>query len=214
MTEKTPDSHEPGLTTLRLETLTDGIFAIAMTLLVLNLNIPESMRQIDDGELHQLLLSQAHKFVNYILSFVLLAVFWILHHNEFHFIKRTDRTHIWINTLLLMFIVLIPFSTSLIGDFSNDWMGSFFFACNLFILGTLFYANWTYATHNNRLVNADMDPRRVLIGKRRGLVVPCLSLAAMIMSFINVSSTHYIFLAIPLILILPPFQYSHPKPLG
>ena len=200
------NSYLPGQSTRRLETLTDGIFAIAMTLLVLNLNIPEGVREIGEGELHKLLFSQGHKFLNYALSFIVLAIFWILNHDDFHYIKRTNRLHIWINAFLLMFIVLVPFSTSLIGDFRGDWVGSCFFSSNIFVLGILFYVNWSYATHNNRLVDESIDPQRVIIGKRRSLVIPCISLAAIILSFVDVKLTHYVFLAIPPILLLPPFR--------
>ena len=83
-------SQELGLTPRRLEALTDGIFAIAMTLLVLTLNIGKITEGLTSASLHKLLLEQIPKFYNYALSFVLLAIFWMVHHQQFHFIKQTN----------------------------------------------------------------------------------------------------------------------------
>ena len=75
MTPTDQAQQDLGLTTGRIETLTDGVFAIAMTLLVLNLGLPQLSESLSSGELHSLLPQQAHKFFNYALSFVLLALF-------------------------------------------------------------------------------------------------------------------------------------------
>jgi hypothetical protein len=83
--------NELGMTTHRIEALTDGIFAIAMTLLVLNLALPETGNGLTQTvELHKLLIGQTPKFFSYALSFLLLAIYWVLHHRQFHFIKRTE----------------------------------------------------------------------------------------------------------------------------
>ncbi|MFH1683569.1 MAG: TMEM175 family protein [Candidatus Margulisiibacteriota bacterium] len=198
--------QEMGLTTNRIETLTDGVFAIAMTLLVLGLGLPQLQEGLTQSSLHLLLLSQLHKFFNYALSFVLLAVFWIIHHQEFHFIKRTDRVHIWINVFILMFIALIPFSASLIGDYPNDWMAELFFGANMFMVGILFQLNWFYATRLKRLVNCDIDPKKIVLGIKRGLVTPLVALLAMVLAFLDAPITTHIYLLIPIILFLPPFR--------
>lgn len=88
-----------GMTTHRLEALADGIFAIAMTLLVLNLALPESGKGL--AELRSLLLGQLDKFFSYAVSFILLAILWVRHHEQFHYIKRTDGRHLWINVFFL-----------------------------------------------------------------------------------------------------------------
>lgn len=195
-----------GLTTHRIEALTDGVFAIAMTLLALTIGLPQINEGLSQGNLHILLLQQSHKFFNYVLSFVLLALFWIIHHQEFHFIKRTNRLHLWINIFILMFIALIPFSTTLIGDFPNDWMSEIFFGLNLFTVGVLFQINWFYSTYKCRLVEHDMDPERVRVGIRRGVVTPAIALIAMILAIVDAPITTHIYLLIPIVLSLPPFK--------
>ena len=200
------DASELGMTTHWIEALTDGIFAIAMTLLVLTLDLPEVGKGLTQTGLHQLLLAQRDKFVNYGLSFVLLAIFWIIHHEQFHVIKRTDRKHLWINIFALMSIVLIPFSTSLVGDYPNDWIAEFFFGSNIFIIAVLFNSNWTYATKGHRLVEASLDRRRIALGKKKGTVTALVSLLAMGLSLIHPQLSSYVYILIPLILFLPQFR--------
>ncbi len=207
MTASNSDATESGVTTHRIEALTDGIFAIAMTLLVLTLDIPEAKTELTQTvELYSLLIGQMHKFFNYALSFLLLAIFWVKHHQQFHFIKRTNRKHLWINIVTLMFIALIPFSTSLIGDYNDDRVAEFFFASNLFIIGMLFLWNWVYATKGHRLVDRSLDPQRIALWKKRGAVIPLVSLLAMVLSLTNPQFTFYAYLLIPIILALPHFR--------
>ena len=209
MTVSSSDAPEFGMTTHRIEALTDGIFAIAMTLLVLNLSLPEMETGLTQtAEVHNLLIGQMHKFFNYALSFVLLAIFWILHHQQFHFIKRTDRVHLWINIFTLMFIVLIPFSASLVGDYPKEWMAKFFFDLNLFIIGILFVGNWTYATKRHRLIDRSLDPQRIALGKKRGAVTPLVALLAMVVALINQQFSFYVYLLIPIILSLLRFRHK------
>jgi uncharacterized membrane protein len=194
---------QKAMTTRRLEALTDGIFAIAMTLLVLTLDLGDIASGMTQLKLHQLLLAQIPKFYNYALSFVLLAIFWILHHQQFHYIKKTNQHHLWINIFILMFVALIPFSTSLVGDYSSDWMAELFFGGNIFILGMLFSLNWHYSTKNSRLIEGELEKRRVQLGTRRGLVTPAVSLLAIITAFLDPSYSPYVYLLIPVILSLP-----------
>ncbi|MBU0672755.1 MAG: DUF1211 domain-containing protein [Candidatus Margulisbacteria bacterium] len=206
MTTDKSEEQELGLTTRRIESLTDGVFAIAMTLLVLSLELPPLGQQLSGTQLQQLLLSQAAKFFNYALSFVLLAVFWIIHHQQFHYIKRTNRTHLWINILVLMFVALMPFSTSLIGDFPGDWIAELFFSANLFIVGLLFQLNWLYVTWFKHLTDRSLTPRLVALGLRRGLVTPAVALVAIVLSLIDAPLTTHIYILIPVILLLPMFR--------
>jgi uncharacterized membrane protein len=206
------DSEVPGMTTHRIEALTDGIFAVAMTLLVLNLKLPQGGGEGLDADLIDLITGQSHVFSNYAMSFLLAAVFWIIHHQQSHVIKRTDRNHIWLNILILMFVSLIPFSTSLINDYHDDWMASVFFGMNMFILGSLFYINWDYATKNHRLVALNLDPRRITVGKKRSAVTPIVSLIAMALAFVDVRISSFAYLLIPVILFHPTFRYDSQRP--
>ena len=81
-------------------------------------------------------------------------------------------------TLLVLFVAMIPFSTSLIGNYPDETIAKLFFDANLFILGIFSSLNWIYATKGYRLVDRSLDPRRIAIGKIRGAIIPPIALLA------------------------------------
>ncbi len=158
------DTNE-GLSKHRLEALTDGIFAFAMTLLVLDLKFPK-IPEVDltTGFLEHTLILMWPKFVVYFASFIQLGVFWIGQHTYFHFIKRTDRPFLWINIFFLMTVVLVPFSTDLLGDYPSHRLAVIIYGCNIILIGTGLFTQWAYATHHCRLVGNALEPEVVRMG--------------------------------------------------
>jgi uncharacterized membrane protein len=192
------------LTTRRIEALADGIFAFAMTLLVLTLTLPDATQT--KLSLSQLLVEQWPKFFNYALSFALLAIFWIVHHQQFHSIRRTDRMHIWINIGILMFVALVPFTTDVAGDYSKQTIAELLFSGNLLILGLLFLLNWVYACHNHRLVDADLGHRTIFRGTLRNCITPTIAAISMIVALFIPRWGLTVYLLIPVIELLPWFR--------
>jgi uncharacterized membrane protein len=195
------------LTTRRIEALADGIFAIAMTLLVLTLTLPDMAET--KLNLSQLLADQWPKFFNYALSFLLLAIFWIVHHQQFHVIRRTDRGHIWINIGILMFVALMPFSTDIAGDYSDETLAEIVFGANLLILGLLFLLNWWYACRNHRLVDPDLDRETIASGIRRNCVTPVVAAISMVLSLFIPQWALMVYMLIPIIQLHPWFRQSY-----
>jgi len=204
MPEKSSANPRFVLTTRRIEALADGIFAIAMTLLVLTLTLPD-MTQTKIG-LSQLLAAQWPKFFNYALSFLLLAIFWIVHHQQFHVIHRTDRLHVWINIGILMFVVLMPFSTDIVGDYSDQTLAELVFSANLMILGLLFLLNWWYACRNHRLVDPDLSRETIARGIRRSSITPVVAAISMVLSVFVPGWGLWVYMLIPVIQLLPWFR--------
>jgi len=194
------------LTTRRIEALADSIFAIAMTLLVLTLTLPDMAQT--KLSLSQLLADQWPKFFNYALSFLLLAIFWIVHHQQFHVIRRTDRRHVWINIGILMFVALMPFSTDIAGDYSGETLAELVFSANLMILGLLFLLNWWYACWHHRLVDHDLDRETIIRGIRRNCVTPAVAAISMVLSFFIPRWGLTVYMLIPFIHLLPWFRPS------
>jgi len=188
------------MSTKRVEALTDGVFAIAMTLLVLNLDIPAMPNGSAPEVLTKLVLGLWPEFFNYALSFILLAVFWIVHHGQFRFIKFIDHKLLWINILGLMLVALIPFSTSLIAEYGDVQIAALFFECNLFGIGSIFYIHWSYATGKRHLIDPGLTAQTIVWSKKRNLVVPVVSLVAIGLSFLAPDWSELPYLAIPLIL--------------
>jgi len=204
MPEKSSANPRFVLTTRRIEALADGIFAIAMTLLVLTLTLPD-MTQTKIG-LSQLLADQWPKFFNYALSFLLLAIFWIVHHQQFHVIHRTDRLHVWINIGILMFVALMPFSTDIVGDYSNQTLAELVFSANLMILGLLFLLNWWYACRNHRLVDPDLSRETIARGIRRSSITPVVAAISMVLSVFVPGWGLWVYMLIPIIQLHPWFR--------
>ena len=99
----------------RIEALTDGIFAVAMTLLVLDLRLAAAPG-IDDAGLRHALLDLLPKLESYVISFLVLCVFWLGHHRLMHLVRGVDHLFLWRNLLFILFITLVPFTTSLMGE--------------------------------------------------------------------------------------------------
>ena len=114
-------SSIPGLGKGRLEALTDGIFATVMTVLVLSLSVPVIASNITGSKLSSEVVVDIEalwpNILGYVLSFLLLAVLWISHHSVFHYVTRVGRPLLWLNTLFLLTIGFLPFSTALIGRY-------------------------------------------------------------------------------------------------
>jgi uncharacterized membrane protein len=196
------------LATSRIEALTDGIFAIAMTLLVFNLILPDGAAQQANIGLYQLLYNQAAKFFHYVLAFMLLAIFWVRHHQEFHWIKRTDSRLLWINIFILLFVALMPFSTDIVGDYVGNTTANVFFAGNMLMLGLLFLANWAYATRNLKLLDPKLDMATIIQFRRRGIVIPAISAMVIVLSFFIPEWSLWLYLLTPFIMLLKPLRRS------
>jgi uncharacterized membrane protein len=147
--------------------LADGVFAIVMTLMVFQFSIP---LVTEKAELPRRLLELLPEFYSYVLSFVVLAMFWSGHHSIFHYIKRSDGTLVLLNIFFLMFVALIPFSTSLMGRYYLDQVPILVYVANCFLALITRFALWTYATGNHRLVDNDIDPRLVRSDKMMQLI--------------------------------------------
>jgi uncharacterized membrane protein len=206
MPEKSSGESRFVLTTRRIEALADCIFAFAMTLLVLTLTLPDMTET--KLNLSQLLAAQWPKFFNYALSFLLLAVFWILHHQQFHLIHRTDRRHVWINVGILMFVALMPFSTDVVGDYGGQTLAELLFSANLMILGLLFLLNWWYACWHHRLVDRDLDSETIIRGIRRSCVTPVVAAIAMVFAFFIPRWGLLVYVLIPIIQLHPWFRHT------
>lgn len=205
-----------GLTTGRITAFSDGVFSIAITLLVLNLQIPKGITSLTD----LLLRLQAlwPNLMSYILSFVIIGIYWVAHHNMFHYFKRSNRVFLWINILLLMCVAFIPFPAGLLGQFSFVSQSSLakvaeiIYACNLILTNLMLSLLWWYATSHHRLVDQDIDPHFVNIVNRRNLTAPVVYAASIGLSFLNVYLSLIVFFLFPLYYIIPSHVDLHLTP--
>ena|SRR3989442_225719 len=190
--------REAGLTKARIEALTDGIFATVMTVLVLGLRPPTTDLSSPGASLSNELSKLAPNILTYALSFITLGIYWIGHHNQFHYIRRTDRALLWINIVFLMSVGFTPFTTSLLGTYPGDPAAVRAYGANLVANGLGLYGIWWYATSGRRLVDSDLAPSTVRLAKTRILVGPAFFATGIAVSFISpLASIIIFFLPIP-----------------
>jgi uncharacterized membrane protein len=183
------------LPTNRIETLADGIFAIAMTLLVLGISVPNLPSSTDPQVFNAYIFSIIPEIFVYILSFILLAVFWLNHH-IFFVIKKSDITLIWINIFFLMSIAIVPFTTSLIGKYGQFHLSVLIFDLNMLIIGILFYSIFAYAARHDFM--AESVKKKSADIQRSNLILPILAGIAIIISFFNSMLSVFIFFLLPI----------------
>ena len=200
MPEEIASSEVMHLTKSRLEGLSDGIFAFAMTLLVIGLDLPEKSAIIPswDFALH-LLVSLYSGFFHYVLAFLILGAFWLSHHIEVHPVRSLDRVYVWLNLATLMFVALLPFSTSFSGDFPGVSLGAIVFEFNLLAIGMGMYFQWIYATGRGRLVEPGLENRFIRHVATRTLVVPGISLLGILIALTGNTYSTIVYLLIPFI---------------
>lgn len=115
-----------------------GIFTIAMTLLVLGLIPPRPQESVATAALPGMIVGLIPQMVLFIISFLVLPLFLLGHHRQFHFVNRVDSFLLWINVLILIAIVFVPFSTDGAGDYAAVFDAALLFHANMFIVGFLF----------------------------------------------------------------------------
>jgi len=146
----------------RVEMLCDGIFAIAMTLLVLELKVPELPRPVTGDALWHTLAEHRMGFFAYFLSFMLAGSFWIQHHVQFHYLSHATRLIAILNLVFLMFVSLLPFSTSVFATYGSKATVIYF--GNQLVLALLLAGHWWLARRTGllRQVN-DVKQRRFAV---------------------------------------------------
>lgn len=149
----------------RLEALSDGVFAIAMTLLVLALKIPELPRRSGSHEIWQAVLEHWPIFFSYLVTFLLAGQFWLWQHVAFHYTRGATQSLALITIFFLMFVSLLPFSTAMLGSFSlRQPVTLAMYFGNQLALGLLMNAHWWYAKRRRLLSAEPYDPAAAKFG--------------------------------------------------
>ncbi len=173
----------------RLEAFSDGVIAIAITLLVLELRIPEA----DDGGLWRALLHEWPSFAAYVVSFMTIGIMWVNHHTLFRHVSVFDRPLLFLNLLLLLGIALVPFPTALLARHIRDPIDSHvaaaLYSANMSLIAVGFNLTWRWIAHDARLLHEAVDLAAARAASRRyslGLVVYPVTIA---LSFVSAPIT-------------------------
>jgi uncharacterized membrane protein len=179
--DSSPTARAP-ISTRRIEAFTDGVFSIAATLLVLDLTIEGFTRAKTNDELWNDLLGLQQNLLSFVISFLLLCFLWSVHVRQFEYVERVDRTLTMLNTLRLLGVVLIPFTTSLNSEYSEFLVGRLALPVNFLIVVALGVAQWEYAAGPRRgLVDGLSDEARRRY-RANGFVAIALGLAVVVLA--------------------------------
>jgi uncharacterized membrane protein len=180
----------------RLEAFSDGVFAIAITLLVLEITVPHLE---EPGDLGQALLDLWPSYLAYATSFLTIGIMWINHHSVFRQLGDVDHRFLFINLGLLMCISFVPFPTTLLADYA--WGGdgtsaALAYGITLTITAIFFNLLWRYAAWNNRLLHPNADPQEVSGISRAYLPGPFMYALATVVALLSPEASAALFLAI------------------
>lgn len=172
--------------TSRTEAFSDGVFAIAITLLVLDLKIPRIESGGAEGQLLPMLLKQWPSMVAYITSFVTILIMWINHHNLFSQIRRVDNAFMFFNGLLLFFVTFVPFPTGLLAEYFRHQDGSLaaaLYAGTYFLTAICYNLVWRYASHKHRLIKHSIPQEDIDAVNKQYLLGPLVYGLATVVAF-------------------------------
>jgi uncharacterized membrane protein len=173
----------------RIVNLSDGVFAIAITILVLDIRLPDGL---SPTELPAQVLALGPKYLSYVISFLVLTVYWQAHHRVFKPITGYDRTLVWLNFLFLMAVAFLPFPTSLLGEYSREQVSVVIYAANAAVASLLLVTISWYATSGHRLVAPDLvDDEAERKQRMQGLAVPVVFVLSIGISFFSPRAAMY-----------------------
>jgi uncharacterized membrane protein len=175
----------------RIEAFSDGIFAIAVTLLILDIKVPapRGPGAVRTGNLAAALLAQWPAYLAYVISFMTVLIMWVNHHKLFLHIRRVDHVFLVLNGLLLMGVTAVPFPTALLSAFINTseaktagavYNGTFL------VIALLFFMLWRYASQDRRLLARSLDVESAAAITRQFRFGPPLYIVAFLLAFVNV----------------------------
>jgi uncharacterized membrane protein len=186
----------------RLETMVDTIFAFAMTLLMLGIVVPESSVSQTAADLSADLVKLIPQFVLFVIAFLVLALFWIEHHRQFHYLRIVDPTILRFNIAILIFIVLIPFTTDLAGAYDGVRIAVLLFHVNILIVGALFLGQWMYICRCSHLCDAEFDSATKRTRFRLLATIPSVAILGIVVAFFSPPYSLLVYLLVPFISIV------------
>ncbi|MFZ1462106.1 MAG: TMEM175 family protein [Ignavibacteria bacterium] len=188
--------------TNRMEAFSDGVFAIVVTLLVLELRVPVLPENFSTQDVLKELLRLFPKFFSFAMSFVIVAIFWVNHHQFFHSLEKTDRAMLWYNNLLLFWLSFVPFPTAFIGEHPVSMIPVMLYGAVLFFAGVSFNLMLRHAVKAKLFLKSVSD--EVLNQSvKRGVIGPVVYFVSIISAFISVYVSLSIFLLVPVIYFIP-----------
>lgn len=185
----------------RLEAFSDGVFAIVITLLILDIRFPE----VEYSQFKETLISVLPRILAYVMSFIIIGLYWVIHHNSMHAMKKIDRGFLWLNILLLLCVSFIPFPTSLLGRYPFEAGPIIFYGATLITCNLVGFIMILYVHYRPHLANQEFSKQYLRRHTPNYIFVNGSYLVAILLanSFPSLSYIIYIAVVLSLIIFLP-----------
>jgi uncharacterized membrane protein len=203
--------------TARLESFSDGVFAVAITLLVLNIPVPTPKSGVD-GQLLATLAGHWPDYLAYTISFVFILIMWINHHRMFRLIHRSDHTLLLLNGLLLLLIALVPFATALLAEYFTSSLpedarvAAVVFNGLYLAIAVVFNLVWLHAARGMRLLAPEAHQAQTDAITRSYVWGPALYALAVALAFVNAAAGVLLNVALAVYWALPPLRRVRTQP--
>ncbi len=163
--------HIAGQNTNRVEALSDGVFAVALTLLVLDIKVPISDTIHSDRDLFVHFTRVLPKLLTYFMSFMTLGIFWMGHSTQFRYIERSNRNLSWITLFFLMVVSLLPFTTAFLSEHIHYRFSVVMYWFNILLCGLALLLHWNYACSNNFVQISTHERKEITDAMNRRIIV-------------------------------------------
>lgn len=192
----------------RIEAFSDGVFAVAITLLVLGIGVPNMDDAPLGATLFEELVDQWPSYLGYAISFLQIGVMWANHHNRFRLIARPDHGLLFLNVLFLMCVAFIPFPTALLSEYlegttAERTTAGVVYAGAMMLMAILFTLLWLYAASNRRLLDERLDPGMARAMTRRYVLGAFFYVLAFALAFVSLAASLALLVGLALVFILP-----------
>jgi uncharacterized membrane protein len=188
----------------RLETFADGVMAIAITLLILEIDVPH----VDEGRsLATALADQWPSYVGYVVSFIIIGIMWVNHHHMFNLIRVSNHTFLVLNVLFLMTVAALPWPTALLAEYIRDTdertVATLVYGGNMVAIAIMFNVVWRYAARGHRLLVPEADAVAVENINRSYFMGPVSYAVATLLAFVDAWISLFLFAALAGYYLLP-----------
>ena len=192
------------MTKTRLEAFSDGMFAIILTILVLELHVPE-LENSSFAAFSAGLIQLAPKFFAFLFSFFIIAIFWVNHHHIIHQIHKVDTKLLWLNIGLLFFSSLFPFITAFIGDYMMNPFVVALYPLNMALSSVMINALWKHAFVDSNLASSTLTAEEKQTRLKRDRMALLINLGSAALAFVWVPITLTIMVVMPFAFVVPEF---------
>jgi len=187
----------------------DAIFAFAITLMTLSIDIPDLPTNLTESQLLSALYELYPQVESYIISFAVIAIFWISYHQVFNFITRSHISMVYLNLLFLLLITFLSITTSLVIEYGSYQIPYIIYCVVVILASSLLALIWWHATKDYRLVDKQIHPLFIRGTMINLLLVPFVFVISILISFFNLDIAQYFWLVIIPLSIAVRRRYRH-----